>query len=62
MDTEYTKGFRAGSAFQQERIIKLLDGKIIVKNILYNELPEEDKYMNLMLGHVIALIKRETNE
>lgn len=25
MDTEYTKGFRAGSAYEQERIIKLLD-------------------------------------
>lgn len=61
METEYTKGFRAGSVFEMERIIKLLEGKIIVKNVLYNELPEEDKYMNLMLGHVIALIKGETN-
>ena len=25
MDTEYTKGFRAGSAYEQERIIKLLE-------------------------------------
>ncbi len=25
MDTEYTKGFRAGTAFEQERIIKLLE-------------------------------------
>jgi hypothetical protein len=44
---------------ERQRIIKLLEGKIIVKNVLYNELPEQDKYMNLMLGHVIALIKGE---
>ena len=25
MDTEYTKGFRAGLAWEQERIIKLLE-------------------------------------
>jgi len=27
MDTEYTKGFRAGSVFEMERIIKLLENQ-----------------------------------
>lgn len=27
MDTEYTKGFKAGAEFEQERIIKLLENE-----------------------------------
>jgi hypothetical protein len=63
MDTEYTKGFRAGLAWEQERIIKLLESKIIISNVLSpDKLPEWDYTLNLTLQHTIQLIKGETNE
>lgn len=58
MDTEYTKGFRAGSAFEQERIIKLLDSVVQVTSADLRE----QVCKNDALCEAIALIKGETNE
>jgi hypothetical protein len=63
MDTPYTQGFKAGIAFEQERIIKLLQSKTIIYSVLTpNQLGEWEQMFNLMLGHTIKLIKGETNE
>jgi hypothetical protein len=51
MDTEYTKGFRAGSAYEQERIIKLLE-----------KLDDDPCYVCGDLSKAIELIKGETND
>lgn len=39
MDTEYTKGFKAGLSYEQERIIKLLHEKAAVNWIEALEYP-----------------------
>lgn len=56
MDTEYTKGFRAGSAFEQERIIKLLEDPATMSN--WWAMPDKSLglYGNLK-NYVIELIK-----
>lgn len=50
MDTEYTKGFKAGLAWEQERIIKLLEENSFAD------------WIEIQLDNLIALIKGETNE
>jgi hypothetical protein len=59
MDTEYTKGFRAGSAYEQERIIKLLEDPATMSN--WWAMPDKSLglYGNLK-NYVIELIKGET--
>jgi len=51
MDTEYTKGFRAGQAYEIERIIKLLEEA---------ECQGEDDWCGT-IEQAIELIKGETN-
>jgi hypothetical protein len=55
MDTEYTKGFKAGLAWEQERTIKLLEG-------LFDTRPQdwEDPYRGYSIERLIELIKGET--
>ena len=70
MDTEYTKGFRAGLAWEQERIIKLLkDEKKAYKGIMFSARRMgltttvyhwEDRIR--YLDSYIELIKGETND
>lgn len=61
MDTEYTKGFKAGQAYEQERIIELLQSKTIIHSVLTPaQLGEWEQMFNLMLIHTIELIKGET--
>ena len=58
-DTEYTKGFRAGLAWEQERIIKLLEKKLF--HTVYND-GEYPPVVNQQhfAGDLIKLIKGET--
>ena len=50
MDTEYTKGFKSGLAYEQERIIKLLE-----------HMPRTDNDRTIDAPLAIELIKGETN-
>lgn len=54
MDTEYTKGFKAGMAWREAEIIRLLEGEKFI-------LPEGvDEGLTLMpIQEAIALIKGE---
>jgi hypothetical protein len=57
-DTEYTKGFRSGVAYENERIVKLLEAE---------KYPHPADYKPTMLDNLIGideaieLIKGETN-
>ena len=55
MDTEYTKGFKAGMAFEQERIIKLLE-EMPTKAI---KTEHGSQILSLELKDIIALINGE---
>jgi hypothetical protein len=57
MDTEYTKGFRAGLAWEQERIIKLLEERTNDSGSVLDETGNSIAD----LSDLIALIKAETN-
>jgi hypothetical protein len=66
MDTEYTKGFKAGSVFEMERIIKLLEPlnfhtaeKLAIS--IKEEYGIDYKYSDLAIVPLIELIKGETN-
>jgi hypothetical protein len=61
MDTEYTKGFKAGLAWEKERIIKLLESDLCGggKPALSDDIHCDHDEQTL---HLIALIKGETNE
>lgn len=67
MDTEYTKGFKAGLAWEQERIIKLLEER---KAEILSKQDADDLAMDLWVDGIvirsidyeIELIKGETNE
>lgn len=50
MDTPYTQGFKAGMAYENERIIKLLESI------------EGHGWIKIQFMNVIELIKGETNE
>lgn len=63
MDTEYTKGFRAGQEFENERIIKLLEAtsenwRCCEGCCEWYNTPESEEISN-QVTVVIALIKGE---
>lgn len=58
MDTEYTKGFKAGLAWEQERIIKLLDKIIAERNKAEQTNWVQNEISNL--NYLIELINGET--
>lgn len=68
MDTEYTKGFKAGLVWEQERIIKLLKKRRSeVRHSLDKIGAEAREYWQikcriLEIDNAIELIKGETNE
>lgn len=66
MDTEYTKGFKAGLAMERERIIKLLDdkGTEIQFEAIGSSHSSASYALRIARGleYAIELIKGETNE
>ena len=65
METEYTKGFRAGLAYEQERIIKLLEDDywhhLSYMPRLITEKQTIQHHKECLGCKLIALIKGETN-
>jgi hypothetical protein len=57
-DTQYTDGFRNGRAYEQERIIRLLE------NELGDMRPVESHSVGVYdgLNHAVELIKEKTND
>jgi len=60
-DTEYTKGFKAGLAWEQERIIKLLEEHITYYDDSGFDFCDLCGRLTVSTqNHLIELIKRET--
>jgi len=59
METEYTKGFKAGLAWEQERSIKLLKEIITERKKVEQTTWVRNEISNL--DYLIELIKGETN-